>query len=164
LAIWRLAASLGLTVSCVGTTAQFTASPFIDLLAHLPRLSIVLEHLGGIARPDADESAERVWDLARFPNVALKATGLGQLSKRMTPLPAEGGPFQPGSEASLRRAVEVFSSHRIMWGSDFPVVSSREGYANALAGPMACLDFLGAGERSNVFGGTAARFFPNSAL
>jgi L-fuconolactonase len=159
LAIWREAATLGLTISCVGTTAQFTALDFADLLTEVPQVHVALEHLGGIARPDADESAERVWDLARFPNLALKVPSLGQLSKRRAVLPAEGSPFEPGGDSTLRRAVLAFSPARLMWGSDFPVVSTREGYAESLAGPRAHLHFLDDVERSEIFGGTAARWF-----
>ena len=59
----------------------------------------------------------------------------------------------------ISRALEAFSSKRLMWGSDFPVVSSGEGYANALDGPKAYLDGLSEAEHSEVFGGAAARIF-----
>jgi L-fuconolactonase len=160
LAIWREAAALGLAVSCVGTTAQFTAPEFADLLTEVAHVQVVLEHLGGVARPDADDSAEKVWDLARFPNVALKIPGLGQLSKRRAVLPADGAPFEPGGDAILQRAVLAYSPGRLMWGSDFPVVSTREGYAEALAGPRAALDALDDHERRDIFGRTAERLFP----
>lgn len=35
-----------------------------------------------------------------------------------------------------RMAVDAFGPQRLMWGSDFPPVSSRQGYANALHGSM----------------------------
>jgi L-fuconolactonase len=163
MAIWRAAADLGVAVSCVGTTAQFITPAFSALIEEFPQLPIVLEHLGGIARPDVDDSAAQIWGLARFPNVSLKVPGLGQLSKRVTPLPAKGSPLEPGGEAAILKAVEVFSSERLMWGSDFPVVSTREGYANALAVPQACLAFLDDKTRSDVFGGAAARVFKTAS-
>ena len=36
----------------------------------------------------------------------------------------------------LEMALEAFGPHRIMWGSDYPPVSVREGYHNALHGVM----------------------------
>jgi L-fuconolactonase len=161
--IWRTAEYCRLAISCVGTTAQFTAPSFSELVSSFPDLPIVLEHLGGVARPDADETIEDVWALARFPNIFLKVPGLGQLSKRLSLLPAEGSPFEPGAEATLRRAVNAFSARRLMWGSDFPVVASREGYANSLAGMQACLSFLPTAELNEIFGGTAARVFDSES-
>lgn len=157
--IWRTADRLGLAVSCVGTTAQFTAAPFVALVEQFSDLPIVLEHLGGIARPDADETAENVWDLARFPNVFLKVPGIGQLAKRLAALPAAGSPFESGADPLLRRAVTAFSAKRLMWGSDFPVVATREGYASALSGVRASLAFLSEADCDDLFGGTAARAF-----
>lgn len=159
LEIWRTAADLGLPISCVGTTAQFSATGFAELIGSLPQLKVVLEHLGGAARPDADSSIVQVWNLARFANVSLKLPGLGQLCKRMSPLPKQGSALDPEGAAVIRQALQAFSPARIMWGSDFPVVSSREGYANALQGVRAYLDFLSAAEQSDVFGATAARTF-----
>ncbi len=159
LAIWREAERLGLAVSCVGTTAQFTSPDFAALIGQVPKLDIVLEHLGGIARPDADESASKIPQLARVPNIALKLPGLGQLSKRMGTLPAAGSALEAGGEAHIHAALRAFSSMRLMWGSDFPVVSTREGYAHALSGPRDGLRDITPSECSNVLGATAARIF-----
>ena len=42
-----MANELKLPVSCVGTAEKFGAPEFVDLIATLPELTIVLEHLGG---------------------------------------------------------------------------------------------------------------------
>jgi predicted TIM-barrel fold metal-dependent hydrolase len=42
-----------------------------------------------------------------------------------------------------------------MWGSDWPPVSSREGYDHALSFPMTHLSALSEDERAWIFGGTA---------
>jgi predicted TIM-barrel fold metal-dependent hydrolase len=50
-----------------------------------------------------------------------------------------------------------------MWGSDYPPVSGREGYTNALRLPMAELARIpgcGDAERDQIFGGTAQSIFP----
>ena len=46
-----------------------------------------------------------------------------------------------------------------MWGSDFPPVSGREGYANALRFTMDELAGKPEAALAEVFGGTARRVF-----
>ncbi|WJJ94504.1 amidohydrolase family protein [Neopusillimonas aromaticivorans] len=53
-----------------------------------------------------------------------------------------------------------FGASRLMWGSDFPVVSSREGYGFARKWVADVLsDTLDAADLELVFGGTAKRLF-----
>ena len=62
-----------------------------------------------------------------------------------------------GNHARQCEALEAFGADRIMWGSDFPVVSSREGYDNSLRLPLAYFARLSEDERDAIFGGTAMR-------
>ena len=48
----------------------------------------------------------------------------------------------------------------MMWGSDYPPVSGREGYRNALRLPMQALEGKGDEERSLIFGQVALTVFP----
>ena len=163
LAVWRCAEELGLAVSCVGNTAAFLAGEFSQLLQDLPNLTVVLEHLGGTSQPDADASMRaqrlRVLELARFPNVYLKVPGLGELAVRKSPPPSEGCPFELESAAVLQEAIKAFGSRRLMWGSDFPPVCSREGYGNALAWCRSALADLPPADLEEIFAGTARRVF-----
>ena len=54
-------------------------------------------------------------------------------------------------------ALEAFGPKRMMWGSDYPPVSSREGYDNALNRPMEYLSGLSEDEREWIFGRTALK-------
>ena len=151
LAIWRVAAERALVVSCVGTAAQFAEAAFAELLGALPGLPVVLEHLGGLGRPDAGDVAKAkapVLALARFADVRLKLPGLGQL----LPRPALEPP--PREVPLIDEVIAAFGAERVMWASDFPVVSSREGYANALGWVSAVLPD---GARDAILGGAAAR-------
>jgi L-fuconolactonase len=164
LAIWREAARLGLAVSCPGTSDAFASDEFFRLVSALPDLVIVLEHLGGRSQPDRDEEGRiarrRVFELARFPNVYLKVPGVGELSSRAAKPPAEGrSPFEPSHPPLLRDALTKFGANRLMWGSDFPPVSSREGYANALTLCLAEFADLTTDEQALIFGGVARRVF-----
>jgi L-fuconolactonase len=84
LAVWRTSADLGLAVSCVGTAEKFGAPEFSELIASLPNLPIVLEHLGGTSQAGCTDLRvrKRVFETARFPNVYLKVPGLGELVPR----------------------------------------------------------------------------------
>ena len=166
LLLWRTAARLGLPVSCAGSAQTFSDPAFADLIAALPGLPIVLEHLGALARPDEDEATaaarRRVFDLARFPNVMMKITGLGEFARRATPVDNDFSFVRPIPDY-LTRAYAAFGPTRLMWGSDYPPVSGREGYTNALRLPLAELARIpgcGDAERDHVFGGTARSVFP----
>lgn len=160
LAIWRTAATLGLTVSCVGNADVFGAPEFFALLEALPDLPIVLEHLGGTSRAGetSPSARERVFQTARYPNVHLKLPGLGELVRRPAGLPASG-PTLPRECADIVGALERFGPDRMIWGSDFPVVCSREGYANALGWTRDAIRGQATGAEERIFGGTAKRLF-----
>jgi L-fuconolactonase len=166
LAIWRQAARLGLSISCAGSATDFASPEFAALVESVPKVRIVLEHLGSLSRPDRDdaERAARIkaFELARFPNVLIKATGLGEFCRRAIPI-AEPEPFAQPEPPHLREALDAFGPRRLIWGSDFPPVSSREGYRNALRLPMArfaAMPEIGDDELAAIFGGTALSVFP----
>lgn len=163
LAIWRQAAALRLPVSCLGaSTAEFAADDFARLVQELPDLPIVVEHLGARNFPDGEQPPyplrRQVFELARFPNVYLKFHGLGEFTPRQMPF-VEPRPFGPEIPPLLEMAYEAFGPERLMWGSDFPPVASREGYRNALRLPMERLAAKGAQALAQMFGGTALKVF-----
>jgi L-fuconolactonase len=88
----------------------------------------------------------------------MKIAGLGEFcrpDKRST----GDLPFEQPIPPFLERAYEAFGCDRLMWGSDFPNVCSREGYERALRWPLERFQQLGVDERDAIFGGTAARLF-----
>ena len=163
LAIWRCAEDCGIAVSCVGNSTGFLSAEFLQLVAQCPKLPIVLEHLGGTSQPDADPAAQalrlQVMELARFPNLYLKVPGLGELVTRRSPLPASGSAFGPVSPEILRAAIAAFGPRRLMWGSDFPPVCSREGYGNSRALLFQALQDLPSAGREDIFANVARRVF-----
>lgn len=166
LLLWRAADRLGLPVSCAGSASTFSAPAFAALIEELPTLPIVIEHLGALSRPDADEATvaarRNVFALARFPNTYIKVTGLGEFGQRALPVVAPF-PFVRPLPDYLSRAYDAFGPARMMWGSDYPPVSGREGYTNALRLTMAELSHLPGysdADREQIFGGTALTIFP----
>jgi L-fuconolactonase len=163
LAIWRKAAQLGLSVSCGGNAAAFASDDFARVITEFPQLRIVIEHLGSVNHPVSDLSAEearrKVFGLARYPNTSIKIHGLGEFSRRALPV-KEPFPFVEPIPDLLEEVYRAFGPTRMMWGSDFPPVSSREGYRNALRWPMERLANKGQAAIDEIFGGTALKTFP----
>jgi L-fuconolactonase len=162
LAIWRTAADLGLTVSCGGTAAAFASDDFAGVFESFPGLPIVVEHLGSVNHPDGEddpyEVRRKVFGLSRFPNAYVKIHGLGEFATRAMPV-AEPFPFVRPIPPLLQLAYEAFGPSRMMWGSDFPPVSGREGYGNALRFPMGQLVDKSEEDRALIFGGVAKQVF-----
>jgi L-fuconolactonase len=163
LAIWRKAEALQLPVSCLATQAgEYASDEFANLVAQLPGLPIVVEHLGAFNTPD-DEKApypvrQKVFSLARFPNVYIKIHGLGEFAPRTTPF-ADPRPFGPQIAPLQEMAYDAFGAGRVMWGSDYPPVASREGYRNALRLSMERFAGKGKEEIAQIYGGTALKVF-----
>ena len=61
----------------------------------------------------------------------MKFHGLGEICTRASPV-THPFLFQEAGLGILDLALESFGPRRMMWGSDFPPVSGREGYRNAL--------------------------------
>jgi L-fuconolactonase len=163
LAIWKAAARLGLPVSCGADSTLFASPDFASAVQAVPDLPIVVEHLGHVNHPVDDPQQEalrrKVFELAaRCPNLYVKIHGLGEFCRRAMP-PTEPFPFVQPIPPTLEEAYRAFGAHRMMWGSDFPPVAVREGYANALRLTMEQLAHLPQAERDQIFGGTAASVF-----
>lgn len=149
LAHWRTAAALGLVVSAPCTPAALLSADFTQVLERFPDLSIVIEHLGGIgvgAEPPYDEF-KQLLALARYPNLTIKLPAFGEFCA----LPHPFAHIPPLAEMTI----EAFGPQRVMWGSDWPPVSSREGYDNALHFPWNYLSSLSEEEKAWIFGRTA---------
>ncbi|MCL4544636.1 MAG: amidohydrolase [Chloroflexi bacterium] len=163
LAIWRCAAELRLPVSCLGTVQEFASEDFAGIVNQFRELPLVVEHLGGVGtlrtRDENDwAAAERVFALARFTNCYVKVTGLGEIRRRAQPV-TRPDPFQPDAPPWLARALTAWGADRVMWGSDYPPVSSREGYGNALRWTVRALEHLGMSEPATTLGANALRVF-----
>jgi L-fuconolactonase len=162
LAIWKRAAALGLPVTTGGEAQELLSSGIEDIVKVIPDLVLVIEHLGSVNKPDGEKAPyplrTRVYDLARYPNVLMKFHGLGEFCDRNMPV-REPFPFEGKVLPLLDMAVERFGAERMMWGSDYPPVSSREGYRNALKLPWDHLGRYGSDAVSLMFGGTARRLY-----
>lgn len=153
LAHWRTAAELGLVVSAPCSPATLLSAEFTEVVERFPSLQIVIEHLGGVshaAQPPYTEF-QQVLTLARYPNLTIKLPGFGEFCELPHPF-AHIPPF-------VDMTLAAFGPQRIMWGSDWPPVSSREGYANALQVGLTYLSHLSTEEKAWIFGRTAQKIW-----
>ena len=162
LALWRKAAELRLSVSSGGSGSEFADDAFATIFETFPELPIVVEHLGSVNNP-REESPEsrpvaKVFGLSRYPNAYVKVPGLGEFATRAMPV-KEPFPFVEPIPSLLELAYDAFGPTRMMWGSDYPPVSAREGYANALKFPLERFANKPEVERSQIFGEVAWSVF-----
>jgi L-fuconolactonase len=162
LAIWRQAEALGLPISVGGDTAAFAAPAFAEIVRAVTGVPIILEHLGSVNTPDGEAppypQRQQVFALARHAHVYIKVHGLGEICPR--PLPyTQPFPLARANLALLNMAYDAFGPARMMWGSDYPPVSAREGYANALRWPQEHFQDKPAANLAQIFGGTAQHVY-----
>jgi predicted TIM-barrel fold metal-dependent hydrolase len=115
------------------------------ILEKHPNLTIMIDHMAthlDKRGADAFGSHKELLDLACFPNVAVKASGLQQLSK--DPYPYRD--LHP----SLKSAWEAFGPRRYLWGANVTMFDCD--YAGSLRFFQEALDFIPASEMEWVLG------------
>lgn len=133
-------------------------APLTQIAQRHPQLAIVLNHGGkpDIARLLPSSDAFRRWRdditaLAAHENASCKLSGL------LTEAGDKGGdddlaPF-------VAAIIEAFGPRRVMWGSDWPVVTLKGSYANWFRQAQRLTAHLGTADRAAIFGGTAAHIY-----
>lgn len=161
LTVLSAAADSDTTLTLLGTCAEFTSSSFFHFLDRASDVRIVVEHLGSSmqAGEEGEDQRRKVFGLAQYPALHMKFHGLGEFCKRKAN-PYGPFPFEEPVPPYLEMAYHAFGPKRLLWGSDFPNVSSREGYENSLKLPRASFAHLPVSELDDMFGGNALRLFP----
>lgn len=127
--------------------------PMMSMLERHPELAVVIDHC---AKPDIAAGAWRPWadDLAA---IASNSSAHCKLSGLVT---EAGGSW---TVASIRRYVdhvlECFGSERVLWGSDWPVVTLSASYDAWSAATDTLLRVLSEKDRDAIRGGNAQRFY-----
>jgi L-fuconolactonase len=108
--VWPVAETTGLVTAILIPGA-------LDQIARIaerhPQLRLIVDHLGvsrGASGPGAFEHLPQLLELARFPNVHVKAVGVGDYA--LDPFPFHS------LDSTLRRVVDAFGPERVIWGSD----------------------------------------------
>ena len=125
----------------------------LQVIDRHPELSFVLDHFGKprLATGEIADWRRDVAQLAERPNIVCTLSGLVTEARPDWQI------------ADLRPAVDhvlkCFGPHRMMWGSDWPVLNLAGDYARWLAAAETLLADVSADEKADVFGGTAARIY-----
>jgi L-fuconolactonase len=149
-ALWERADELGLNVTVAGSLRELAAPETARRFARYSRARLHIEHLG---HPDPKEpepypTYRRALELARLPNTALKVSGFYGFTT---------SPWSPYLDTLrfVELALEAFGPRRMMWGSDFPPVSFREGFHNALRFAQVHIPLASYEDRAALLGRTA---------
>lgn len=155
LRLWRTAHELGIPVSVLGHPHNYLEEYFQNVLGFFDSAPLVLEHYAGagelLGKPVDQAVFKQVMKLSRHENVMVKVQGFGEVN----PIPLSD---QALADAPiLEMILEAFGPRRIMWGSDFPPVSTREGYDSSLNHVRNYIARLSTDEQEMILGGTAQR-------
>ena len=159
LSLWKHAANIGMVASVLGTVEEFASKEFFKLVSSVPDLTIVIEHLAGVRSQDKKSLKvyRQALNLADYPNVKIKVGGLGEICERPNHLLNQF--YMDDNSGVIEMALEAFGIKRMMWGSDYPPVSNREGYGNALDGIKTHPAFKTDEDRDWIMGRTAIETF-----
>jgi len=151
-------AAAGLVYDVVVSSSQLPL--VIDVVESLPELRFVLDHAGKPPLKGSAAELERWADdlarLAQSPNVAVKLSGLVTEADWTSWTQAQLDPV-------IAHVMSCFGPARVMAGSDWPVCLLAADYGAVQATVAPALAALGAVDRADVLGGTAARWYPRSA-
>lgn len=127
--------------------------PLLTVLERHPALSVVVDHAAKphIAAQSFDPWREDMRAVAAHANTVCKLSGL-VTEASATWMPEH---LRPVADCLL----DLFGPSRLLFGSDWPVVTLRAGYARWLEVAESLLSKLSVAERESVFGGNAARIY-----
>ncbi|HUR06234.1 MAG TPA: amidohydrolase family protein [Nonomuraea sp.] len=145
-------AAAGLAYDLLTLPRQLAAA--IDTVAAMPELTFVLDHLAKppIASGELEPWASRIRELAGHPNVYCKLSGMVTEADWASWQVAD---LRPYAETVLA----AFGPERVMFGSDWPVCLLAADYERVVSAADELCAGLSAGERTDVFGGTARRAY-----
>jgi L-fuconolactonase len=118
-----------------------------------PQLPVVIDHL---AKPAMDGAP-----LAQWRNDMDQLAALPQVECKLSGMVTEAGPGWTVQRLRpyAHHVLQAFGPQRVMWGSDWPVLTLASGYAAWLDASEALLAHLDEAQRNAVFGLNARRFY-----
>ncbi|WP_269931849.1 amidohydrolase family protein [Aminobacter sp. HY435] len=128
-----------------------------------PELAVIIDHAAKPAlAAESSDTRHAMWEtgmaaLARHPQVHCKLSGL------LTELPADRRSTPEKAAAALRPTVEKlldwFGPRRIVWGSDWPVLTLAASFGFWIEVTELLLEGLSTNEREQILSATAQRFY-----
>lgn len=110
-ALWATAASAEVPVTIMLPGLPDAAELFERMVARNPTLKVSIDHLNLTFRPDdIQNEISKLVRLAKYPNLAVKATGLPGRSRQRYP-------FRDVHDA-IKACYDAFGPKRVFWGAD----------------------------------------------
>ena len=133
---------------------HFQMPEVVRLVRQCPGVSFVLDHVG---KPDIKRGLRDPWrkdlaELASLPNVRCKLSGLVTEADRQRWKTADLEPY-------IDHVLQVFGPDRVMYGSDFPVVTLAATYPQWAETLLEATQSLSHTEREKLFYQNAAEFY-----
>ena len=145
-------ADLDLTFDALGFPRHL--ANFLTILKRYPILRCVIDHC---MKPQIRDPAQFQFWADGMSRLAQETSAFVKFSALVT----EANP--DWSTETLRpyadHIIKQFGPHRVMWGSDWPVVRLRCEYEDWLAAARSLTAELSPAAQSRIFGGTAAEFY-----
>lgn len=120
-----------------------------ELVDRHPNTRFVVDHCAKpfIQRGQFEPWARQLRELSRRPHVFCKLSGLAT--------EADASRWQSQAPPYVEHVLEVFSPHRVLFGSDWPVCSLATPYSEWVAAVRHWVRSLSACEQARIFSGTA---------
>jgi len=127
--------------------------PLLSMLERHPDLAVVVDHC---AKPDIAAGGWQPW----ADDLAAIAANSGVCCKLSGLVTEAGNPWTTGALGRyVDHVIECFGSDRVLWGSDWPVVTLAANYAAWSDATDALLAGLADADRNAIRGGNAQRFY-----
>ena len=134
-------------------------APLQQFVDKYPDLAVIIDHAAKPVLGDTTDASWEAWDkgmaqLARSQNVSCKFSGLVTelgTSRHVEQQNAVGGVFE--------KLLAWFGAGRLMWGSDWPVVTLQNTYDDWDRLSQLVLSDLSNNEKDNILGFTAKRVY-----
>lgn len=146
------AAAAGFSFDLCGKHPHLPA--VIELVRQCPEATFILDHGGkpGIKAGLLDPWRDHIRQLAAFPNLVCKLSGLVTEADFRTWTPAQLAPY-------VTHLLESFGPRRLLFGGDWPVAKLACGYLRWLETARQFTAHLPAADQAAIFSGNAARIY-----
>jgi L-fuconolactonase len=151
---WLSRAALDRAFDCMqDLELAFDALVTPSQLPALCQLRSVLDHAGKPSIAHADDGRWLDWidELAQHPQLHCKLSGLLTL--------LDAGTQEDAIDPCVKHLFERFGASRLMWGSDWPVLTTHADYGHWLRLSKALTERYAPGRQTDVFGANATRFY-----
>ena len=158
--VLRAMVRLGLRFDALVTPQHL--APLLQFLREWPQLPVVIDHAAKPPVGSADGEVIAAWrrqmrEIAALPQVCCKFSGLW--TEAPPSMHRDADVVTYAVRPLWEHLLECFGPDRLMWGSDWPVLTLAGDYAGWIALSEACIGGLATGEQAHVWHGTAQRFY-----